>query len=90
MASEAYYYRWRVYSYLQGDGESNYRMMPFQMTDNGPVYYPPEENSDKYAYRIMTHQERNYISKLLEVLTPRKFHIEEAMAFCISNVGSAV
>ncbi len=39
---ENIYYRWRVYSYLQGDGDKNYRQEPFQMVRNGTFWYPPQ------------------------------------------------
>lgn len=60
------------------------------MTAEGPIYYPPDEQCEKYFYRILNYQERTYITKLLETLSSRKFHIEEAMSFCINNTSSAV
>ncbi|KAG1685358.1 hypothetical protein DVH05_008462 [Phytophthora capsici] len=39
---EALYYRWRVYSFAMGDDEHSWRVEPFQMTQGGPVWIPPE------------------------------------------------
>lgn len=35
------YYKWRTYSFAQGDSERAWRIEPFQMTIGGPVYIPP-------------------------------------------------
>ncbi|KAH3760426.1 U2-associated protein [Pelomyxa schiedti] len=35
------YYRWRVFSLLQGDTEANWRTTPFQMYVGGPLWVPP-------------------------------------------------
>ena len=43
MSSENIFYRWRVYSYLQGDGDTNYRREPFEIVADRAVWYPPEE-----------------------------------------------
>ncbi|EEA05535.1 U2-associated protein SR140, putative [Cryptosporidium muris RN66] len=36
-----HYYRWRVYSFLQGDSHKHWRVKPFRMVENGIVWYPP-------------------------------------------------
>lgn len=38
----ALYYRWRVYSFAMGDDEYSWRKSPFQMTDEGPMWIPPD------------------------------------------------
>ena len=35
------YYRWRCFSYLQGDTDQQWRTEPFQVSENGPVWLPP-------------------------------------------------
>lgn len=39
--SEHYYYRWKIYSFTQGDRMEVWRTLPFQMIENGPVWIPP-------------------------------------------------
>lgn len=39
--SEAQYYRWRVFSFAQGDRTHLWRLEPFQMCTNGSVWHPP-------------------------------------------------
>mmetsp|Transcript_40316 Transcript_40316/g.46256 ORF Transcript_40316/g.46256 Transcript_40316/m.46256 type:complete len:156 (+) Transcript_40316:597-1064(+) len=36
-----YYYKWRTYSFAQGDSERAWRVEPFQMSIGGPVWIPP-------------------------------------------------
>ncbi|KAI8381439.1 uncharacterized protein BYT42DRAFT_566518 [Radiomyces spectabilis] len=36
------YYRWRLYSILQGDSKSDWRTEPFQMFEGGAWWIPPE------------------------------------------------
>lgn len=40
-SAEAVYYRWRVYSLLQGDSFSSWRTKPFQMCEGGSWWIPP-------------------------------------------------
>eukprot|EP00927_Polykrikos_kofoidii_P075162 TRINITY_DN7123_c0_g1_i1.p1 TRINITY_DN7123_c0_g1~~TRINITY_DN7123_c0_g1_i1.p1 ORF type:complete len:942 (+),score=201.70 TRINITY_DN7123_c0_g1_i1:300-2828(+) len=35
------YYRWRTFSFLQGDGVDRWRMEPFQIYTNGALWQPP-------------------------------------------------
>ncbi|KAJ1555002.1 U2 snRNP-associated SURP domain-containing protein [Nowakowskiella sp. JEL0078] len=39
---EHIYYRWKLYSILQGDSINRWRIEPFKMFDEGPVWIPPE------------------------------------------------
>lgn len=47
--SEEYeYYRWKVYSLLNGDTEKSWKTDPYQISLNGRVYRPPDlENEDQ-------------------------------------------
>ncbi len=39
---ESNYYRWRVYSYCQGDKDEHWREEPFQFTTLGDAWFPPK------------------------------------------------
>eukprot|EP00435_Cladocopium_sp_Y103_P024770 s1745_g6.t1 len=41
---EAQYYRWRTFSFVQGDTRHHWRMEPFQMCTKGMVWHPPQRN----------------------------------------------
>ena len=58
----------------------------------GTVWYPPIDGlMEKYGgySRVLSWKERVFFSSLLKNLSGRKYHIEEAMAFCIHNISSA-
>ena len=38
---EHVYYRWRLYSLLQGDDIDDWRVEPFRMFKDGPLFVPP-------------------------------------------------
>ncbi|GET63257.1 U2 snRNP-associated SURP motif-containing protein-like [Rhizophagus irregularis DAOM 181602=DAOM 197198] len=46
---EHVYYRWRLYSILQGDPKNKWRTEPFHMFDEGPIWVPPEIPFDEDA-----------------------------------------
>ncbi|CAG8519087.1 7934_t:CDS:10 [Funneliformis mosseae] len=46
---EHVYYRWRLYSILQGDPKNKWRTEPFHMFDEGPIWAPPEIPFDEDA-----------------------------------------
>jgi hypothetical protein len=58
------YYRWRVFSFLQGDTETLWRMEPFMISENGCIWYPPEI----ITKRIYFYNETNFL-KIKQVLT---------------------
>ncbi|KAJ3355939.1 U2 snRNP-associated SURP domain-containing protein [Entophlyctis luteolus] len=39
--SDHVYYRWKLYSLLNGDSKSSWQVKPFGMFDEGPVWIPP-------------------------------------------------
>ncbi|KAJ8662758.1 hypothetical protein O0I10_001722 [Lichtheimia ornata] len=41
-SEEHIYYRWRLYSIMQGDTRSQWRTEPFQMFEGGPWWVPPD------------------------------------------------
>ncbi|CAI5739911.1 unnamed protein product [Peronospora destructor] len=50
-SATALYYRWRVYSLAMGDDKYLWRKRPFQMTDEGPVWIPPDVPSPSHTSR---------------------------------------
>eukprot|EP00405_Crypthecodinium_cohnii_P056123 CAMPEP_0206618122 /NCGR_PEP_ID=MMETSP0325_2-20121206/60048_1 /ASSEMBLY_ACC=CAM_ASM_000347 /TAXON_ID=2866 /ORGANISM="Crypthecodinium cohnii, Strain Seligo" /LENGTH=68 /DNA_ID=CAMNT_0054140247 /DNA_START=1 /DNA_END=203 /DNA_ORIENTATION=+ len=46
------YYRWRVFSFAQGDSEDQWRTEPFQIYDNGPLWQPPQCEQRERAEEI--------------------------------------
>jgi len=40
-STEHAYYRWRLYSLLQGDSEREWSQSPFQIMKDGNIWQPP-------------------------------------------------
>jgi U2-associated protein SR140 len=54
------YYKWRTYSYAQGDSERTWRIEPFQMSVGGPVWIPPPlPTFDKEAAKFKRQKEHS-------------------------------
>ncbi|KAJ1979651.1 hypothetical protein H4R33_005673 [Dimargaris cristalligena] len=45
---EHVYYRWKLFSMLQGDRHNNWRTEPFRMFFNGPLWIPPDVPFDDH------------------------------------------
>lgn len=41
-SEEQEYYKWKVYSLLNGDNEKHWKTDPYQISLNGRAYHPPE------------------------------------------------
>ncbi|KRX02211.1 SWAP/Surp [Pseudocohnilembus persalinus] len=41
---EHIYYKWRLYSFMQGNTEKSWSENPFQMTSRGPIWIPPAQD----------------------------------------------
>ncbi|PVV04415.1 hypothetical protein BB560_001093 [Smittium megazygosporum] len=48
-SSEHVYYRWKLYSLLNGDSTDHWSTKMFYMFSKGPIWYPPEIPQDKTA-----------------------------------------
>ncbi|KAJ1972918.1 hypothetical protein H4R35_004408, partial [Dimargaris xerosporica] len=45
---EHVYYRWKLFSIMQGDPVNNWRTKPFYMVEDGPLWIPPEVPFDDH------------------------------------------
>ncbi|KAG8445313.1 hypothetical protein GDO86_010195 [Hymenochirus boettgeri] len=99
------YYRWKLYSILQGDSPTKWKTEDFRMFKNGSFWRPPPLNP--YLHGMTEEQEpepfieepikkgslkeeqRDKLEELLRGLTPRKNDIGEAMVFCLNHAEAA-
>ncbi|XP_075717577.1 U2 snRNP-associated SURP motif-containing protein isoform X2 [Rhinoderma darwinii] len=99
------YYRWKLYSILQGDSPTKWRTEDFRMFKNGSFWRPPPLNP--YLHGMTEEQEtetlveepikkgslkeeqRDKLEEVLRGLTPRKNDIGEAMMFCLNHAEAA-
>ncbi|XP_026219584.1 U2 snRNP-associated SURP motif-containing protein isoform X3 [Anabas testudineus] len=99
------YYRWKLYSILQGEAPGKWRTDDFRMFKNGSLWRPPplnpylhgpyddgeEEEEEEEASKkgSLKEEERDKLEEMLRGLTPRRGDIAEAMLFCLSHAEAA-
>jgi hypothetical protein len=75
LSLEQNYYRWRVYSYLQGDGDRKYRTEEFQMVRNGITWYPPQHTTTNPYPLVLNLKQVKYFTECLSKMERRKYAI---------------
>ncbi|KAK0137780.1 U2 snRNP-associated SURP motif-containing protein [Merluccius polli] len=99
------YYRWKLYTILQGEAPAKWRTDDFRMFKNGSLWRPPplnpylhgpyddaeEEEDEEEAGKkgSLKEEERDKLEEMLRALTPRKGDIAEAMLFCLTRAEAA-
>ncbi|KAJ8357163.1 hypothetical protein SKAU_G00199570 [Synaphobranchus kaupii] len=98
------YYRWKIYSILQGESPTKWKTEEFRMFKNGSLWRPPplnpylhgtleeeEEEEEEEASKkgCLKDEERDKLEEMLRALAPRKGDIAEAMVFCLSHADAA-
>ncbi|XP_015282952.1 PREDICTED: U2 snRNP-associated SURP motif-containing protein isoform X2 [Gekko japonicus] len=99
------YYRWKLYSILQGDAPTKWRTEDFRMFKNGSFWRPPplnpylhgmSEEQEPEAFveepskkGALKEEQRDKLEEILRGLTPRKNDIGDAMVFCLNNAEAA-
>uniref|UniRef100_A0A674N532 U2 snRNP-associated SURP motif-containing protein n=1 Tax=Takifugu rubripes TaxID=31033 RepID=A0A674N532_TAKRU len=99
------YYRWKLYSILQGETPAKWRTDDFRMFKNGSLWRPPplnpylhgpyddgdEEDDDEEGSKkgSLKEDERDKLEETLRGLTPRRGDIGEAMLFCLNHAEAA-
>lgn len=98
------YYRWKLFSLLQGDSTTEWREKEFRMFKGSSIWKPPQLNfylggmpdelvSDEEATEPNKGQlsvaQRNRLEDLIRHLTPERMKIADAMIFCIEHADAA-
>nr|XP_016929551.1 U2 snRNP-associated SURP motif-containing protein [Drosophila suzukii] len=98
------YYRWKLFSLLQGDTPNEWREDEFRMFKDGPVWRPPIANFytqgmpdelvvDPDAPVVhkgaLSNAQRDRLEDLIRQLTPERARIGDAMIFCIEHADAA-
>ncbi|XP_068810320.1 U2 snRNP-associated SURP motif-containing protein isoform X3 [Struthio camelus] len=99
------YYRWKLYSILQGDAPTKWRTEDFRMFKNGSFWRPPplnpylhgmseEQETEAFVEEpnkkgALKEEQRDKLEEILRGLTPRKNDIGDAMVFCLNNAEAA-
>ncbi|XP_027129235.1 U2 snRNP-associated SURP motif-containing protein isoform X2 [Larimichthys crocea] len=99
------YYRWKLFSILQGESPTEWRTTDFRMFRGGSIWRPPILNS--YSQRgedqaeedappeeevkkgQLRAEHRQRLQTLLKELTPSRDHVAKAMLFCLERADAA-
>ncbi|KAM7345527.1 U2 snRNP-associated SURP motif-containing protein isoform 2-T2 [Cochliomyia hominivorax] len=98
------YYRWKLFSLLQGDTPNEWNEKEFRMFKDGPIWKPPIANfytqgmpdelvidpdaPEAHKGALSTAQ-RDRLEDLIHYLTPERSKIGDAMIFCIEHADAA-
>ncbi|XP_069831503.1 U2 snRNP-associated SURP motif-containing protein isoform X3 [Dendropsophus ebraccatus] len=99
------YYRWKLYSILQGDSPTKWKTEDFRMFKNGSFWRPPplnpylhgmteEQETETFVEEpikkgSLKEEQRDKLEEVLRGLTPRKNDIGDAMIFCLNHAEAA-
>ncbi|XP_068437639.1 U2 snRNP-associated SURP motif-containing protein isoform X1 [Clinocottus analis] len=99
------YYRWKLYTILQGEAPVKWKTEDFRMFKNGSLWHPPplnpylhgpyddgeeeEEDEDGSRKGCLKVDERDKLEEMLRAMTPRRGDIAEAMLFCLGRAEAA-
>ncbi|CAO1333336.1 unnamed protein product [Diamesa tonsa] len=98
------YYRWKLFSLLQGDTATEWREKEFRMFKGASIWKPPPLNffSQGMPEELISEDEqtepnkgqlsvaqRNRLEDLIRHLTPERSKIADAMIFCIEHADAA-
>ncbi|CAG9859742.1 unnamed protein product [Phyllotreta striolata] len=92
------YYRWKLFSILNGDGPRSWSMREFRMFEGGSVWCPPAtpcytsgmpDGLVEAGERRLGEAQSERLVELIRRLTMGRANVAEAMAFCLAR-SSAV
>ncbi|XP_077987617.1 U2 snRNP-associated SURP motif-containing protein-like [Glandiceps talaboti] len=96
------YYRWRLYSILQGDSPSHWRTEEFRMFKHGSYWRPPPMNPylqgmpeelapqpDQPKKGQLSENQRDKLEDMLRQITPERTKIGDCMVYCLDHAESA-
>uniref|UniRef100_A0A3P9HS81 U2 snRNP-associated SURP motif-containing protein n=1 Tax=Oryzias latipes TaxID=8090 RepID=A0A3P9HS81_ORYLA len=99
------YYRWKLFTILQGESTAKWRTDDFRMFKNGSFWRPPplnpylhgpyddgeeeEEEEEGSKKGCLKEDERDKLEEMLRGLSPKRGDVAEAMLFCLNHAEAA-
>ncbi|XP_046746298.1 U2 snRNP-associated SURP motif-containing protein isoform X2 [Diprion similis] len=98
------YYRWKLYSILQGDAQKEWHVDDFRMFKGGSVWRPPPinpwtqgmpdeliemEERQEPRRGSLSNSQRDRLEDLLRNILPERIKVAETMVFCIEHAEAA-
>eukprot|EP01135_Chromosphaera_perkinsii_P009992 Nk52_evm27s1992 gene=Nk52_evmTU27s1992 len=80
------YYKWKLYSLLQGDHVNSWSSADFRIFADGPLWKPPQSGTPKVQSTLES-KIRKVLGCILSKLTLERSVVGSAMAFCINNAS---
>lgn len=94
------YYRWKLFSMLQGDSTKEWRIEEFRMFKGGSIWRPPpmnpytvgmpdelvpEEDLITRTKGTLSISQRERFEELIRNMTPERLKVAEVMVFCVEH-----
>ncbi|KAL3283617.1 hypothetical protein HHI36_006756 [Cryptolaemus montrouzieri] len=93
------YYRWKLFSILNGDGQKSWSSKPFRMVKDGPVWIPPvaidyragmpqnliSTNDEEVKNNLLSKAQCSRLMDLIKHLNLSRTKILAAMSFCLNH-----
>eukprot|EP00039_Didymoeca_costata_P010542 m.142018 g.142018 ORF g.142018 m.142018 type:complete len:684 (-) comp14870_c0_seq1:784-2835(-) len=93
MSMEHVYYRWKLFSVLQGDRVKRWNLDTFKMFKGGSTWQPPPEDQLEQLEEVekghLSNSDRDRLEDLLRSLTPERRDIAKGMVFAISHADAS-
>eukprot|EP00123_Amoebidium_parasiticum_P013246 comp21852_c1_seq1/m.31223 comp21852_c1_seq1/g.31223 ORF comp21852_c1_seq1/g.31223 comp21852_c1_seq1/m.31223 type:complete len:722 (-) comp21852_c1_seq1:271-2436(-) len=86
---EHVYYRWKLFSILQGDKPHEWKMGRFRMFRNGSWWIPPNKVEEAAKKGQLTTKDRDELESILRYVQMDRPSIRNAMGFCIDHSEAA-
>ncbi|CAH1400389.1 unnamed protein product [Nezara viridula] len=95
------YYRWKLFSLLQGDSQKEWCLKEFRMFKGGSIWRPPPMNMytqgmpeelierDEERKGGLSPAQRDRLEQLIRHMTPERLKVADAMVFCIEHAEAA-
>ncbi|CAG7733273.1 unnamed protein product [Allacma fusca] len=97
------YYRWKLFSILQGDSTQRWRTDEFRMFKHGSIWRPPTlnpftqgmpdelipEEEREIRKGTLSNAQRERLERMLRNITPERHRVAEVMIFSIEHAESA-
>lgn len=98
------YYRWKLYSMLQGDTQTKWSLKEFRLFEGGSIWRPPpmnqytqgmpddlidDKDDNEPRKGTLSNTQRDRLEDLLRNISPERMKVAEAMVFCIEHAEAA-
>lgn len=88
------YYRWKLFSLLQGDRPDRWSEEPFKMFVGGSSWEPPDLDQLKATEEVekghLSTSSRDALEDLLHKITLERRDVAEAMVFCLQHADASL